>query len=197
MRLASSPVSRTENQPWRDRSSGAPQGDGLVFVSAPRTRDVITLPGLAIHIRQGIGPIDGDIPYLGTWLAGPVRKLLDNLGPSRARNGPARTLGKAGVEAALESLCSTHGEESLNHIRDQARTLAPILEREKEFEVLNGLIAALLRTRQTKLGTVQGRARAAGAPLDIDCIDRLLILANHLQAQAPLTIADRDTTPDR
>ena len=186
-----------ESQPWRDRSSGAPQGDALVFVSAPRTRDVIRLPGLEIHIRQGVGPADGDIPYLGTWLAGPVRKLLDNLSPSRARTGPARTVGKAGVEAALESLCSTHGEEGLNHSREQARVKAPVLEREKEFEVLNGLIGALLRTRQGKLSTVQGRARAAGAPLDPACVGRLVTLADHLQARAPLSIADRDTTPGR
>ena len=46
-----------DSQPWRDRSSGAPQGDALVFVSAPRTRDVIRLPGLEIHIRQGVGPV--------------------------------------------------------------------------------------------------------------------------------------------
>ncbi len=186
-----------ESQPWRDRSSGAPTGVGHVFVSAPRTRDVITLPGLEIHIRQGVGPVEGDIPYLGSWLAGPVRKLLDNLSPSRARNGPARTLGKAGVEAALESLCSTHGEEGLNHIRDQARVLAPVLQRETEFEVLNGLIGALLRTRQDKLSTVQGRARAAGAPLDPACVGRLVTLADHLQARAPLSIADRDATPGR
>jgi hypothetical protein len=68
-----------DGQPWRDRSSGVPAGDGYVFLSAPRTRDTIRLPGLVINIREGVGPVEGDIPYLGAWLAGPIRKLLDNL----------------------------------------------------------------------------------------------------------------------
>lgn len=186
-----------ENQPWRDRSSGTPKGDGVVFVSAPRTRDVIRLPGLEIHIRQGVGPVDGDIPYLGTWLAGPARRLLDNLALTRARREPSRTLGRAGVEAALDSLCSTDGEDSVNHIRDQARTLAPIIDRAAEFEILNGLISALLRTREAGLNTQQGKARAAGTPLDPDCIGRLVILASHLQARAPVVIENRDTTQQR
>jgi len=186
-----------ENQPWRDRSSGAPKGDGVVFVSAPRTRDVIRLPGLEIRIRQGVGVADGDMPYLGTWLAGPARRLLDNLALTRSRQEPSRTLGRAGVEAALESLCSTNGVEDLNHIRDQARALAPAIGRDREFDVLNGLISALLRTREAGLVTPQGRARAAGAPLDPDCVRRLVTLASHLQARAPVTIENRDTTQSR
>lgn len=74
-----------DNPPWRDRSCGAPEGDDVVFVGAPRTCDLISLPGLQIHIRQGVGlgvgAVDGDIPNLGTWLAGSARRLLDNLVP--------------------------------------------------------------------------------------------------------------------
>ncbi len=62
-----------DGQPWRDHSSGAPLGDAYAFLSAPRTRDVIKLPGLVINIREGTGPVEGDIPYLGTFLAGPIR----------------------------------------------------------------------------------------------------------------------------
>lgn len=172
-------------------------GDGYVFMSAPRTRDIITLPGLVINIRQGVGNVDGDIPYLGTWLAGPVRKLLDNLAPSRARGGPSRTVGPAEIERRLDSLCTTHGEAHLNAIRDKARDLAPLIDREAEFAVLNGMIATLLRTRQASALTQQGRARAKGEPLDTDCIGRLVKLVDYLQSRAPVMVPDADTTPER
>jgi Fic/DOC family len=186
-----------DGQPWRDRSSGVPAGDAFVFMSAPRTRDTIKLPGLVINIREGVGPVEGDIPYLGAWLAGPVRKLLDNINPSRARTGPSRTVGQIEVEKRLDSLCVTHGEGHLNEIRDKARALAPLIDREKEFDVLNGMIATLLRTREAKTLTPQGRARAQGHPFDPACIERLAGLVHCLQSRAPVTMLDADTTPER
>jgi hypothetical protein len=186
-----------DGQPWRDRSSGVPAGDGYIFLSAPRTRDTIRLPGLVINIREGVGPVEGDIPYLGAWLAGPIRKLLDNLNPSRARNGPSRTVGRAEVERRLDSLCVTHGEDHLKEIRDTARVLAPMIDRNREFEVLHGMIATLLRTREARMLTPRGRARARGHPFDPACIERLAGLVYCLRSRAPVTTLDADTTPDR
>lgn len=186
-----------DNQPWRDRSSGRAAGDAYVFVSAPRARDVLRLPGLVISIREGAGPAEGDPPYLGTRLAGPIRKLLDNLTPSRARGGPARTVGAIEVERHLEKICSSHGEEHLNYIRDQARLLAPTIGKETEFEELNRMISTLLRTREAKMRTLEGAARAKGAPLDAECVTRLVTLANYLNSRAPYVVESRDTTPGR
>ncbi|MBU1347909.1 MAG: Fic family protein [Alphaproteobacteria bacterium] len=187
-----------DGKPWRDGSADGAQTDAFVFMSAPRTRDIIRVPGLVINFREGRGPVDGDIPFLGTWLAGPIRKLLDNITPSRAGGkGPSRTTGLAAVEAQLDSLCSTHGEDHLNHIRDAARDLAPLIDRDKEFIVLNSLIGALLRTRESTVSTRQGRARAQGNPLDPHCIERLVKLVEYLQSRAPVSILDAVTTPER
>lgn len=186
-----------DGQPWRDRSAGVATGDAFIFMSAPRTRDTIKLPGLIINIREGVGAVEGDIPYLGTWLAGPIRKLLDNIAQSRARNGPSRTVGMAEVEKRLDSLCTTHGADHLNAIREKARDLAPLIDREKEFTALNAMIGTLLRTRETKALTPQGRARAQGHPLDPDCIGRLVELVQYLQSRAPVTVSDADITPER
>ena len=186
-----------DGRPWRDRTSGVPVGDAFVFMSAPRTRDTIRLPGLVINIREGVGPAPDDIPYLGATLAGPVRKLLDNIAPSRARSGPSRTVGQTEVERRLDSLCVTHGENHLNEIRSKARALAPLIGRETEFDVLDGMIGTLLRTRAAKSLTPQGRARARGQPFDPACIERLAGLVRCLQSRAPVTVLDADTTPKR
>lgn len=182
-----------EARPWKDPATG----DAVLFMSAPRSRATITLPGLSIRIRQGVGPVEGDIPYLGTHLAGEARRLLDNMAASRARLGPARTLGAAEVEKRLDSLCTTHGVNQLNVVRDQARALAPLIDREAEFTALNTLISTLLRTREATTLTRQGRARAEGRPIDTACIDRIVSLVDFLQARAPFTVADADVSPER
>lgn len=125
------------------------------------------------------------------------RRLLDNMAPSRARSGPARTLGPAEVEKRLDSLCTTHGVGHLNVIRDRARALASLIEREKEFEALSTMIGTLLQTREGKALTPQGQARAGGHPVDPACIGRLVKLVEFLQARAPSIVANADTSPDR
>jgi hypothetical protein len=186
-----------EAQPWRDRSGGAPKGDAILFMSAPRSRVAIALPGLVINIREGAGPADEDIPYLGTHLASETRRLLDNLAPSRTRLGPARTLGPAEVEKRLDSLCTTHGVSHLNTLRDKARQLAPLIDREAEFEALNAMISTLLQTREDKALTPHGQARADGHPLDHACVDRLIKLVEFMQARSPFTVPNADISPDR
>ncbi len=59
------------------------------------------------------------------------------------------------------------------------------------------MISALLRTREAKLFTNQGRARTKGHPLDSECVGRLVKLADYLQNRAPQMVEDSDTTPDR
>jgi hypothetical protein len=65
-------------------------------------------------------------------------------------------------------------------LRDRARHLAPLNDREGEFRKLNSMIGTLLNTHQEKMATPQGRARAAGIPLDTACIERLGTLIAHV-----------------
>ena len=153
-----------------------------VFVSAPGAPRKVQIANLVISARRGVGPIEGDIPYMGSWVAGPERRYLDNMTPSRARGAPARTLGPDGVEARLERECSAKGEAHLNGIRDGARLLAPRVDKAKEFEALDQLIGGLLRTRGATMRTRAGRARAAGSPIDEACLDRVLTLRTALLA---------------
>lgn len=180
------PVQYSEGEPFH------------IYVSAPRSRWTYELPGLSIHVRNGPGPVQGDIPYLGTHLAGQERKLLDNLAPSRVRQSDgARTLGVAAVETKLDELCRTSGDEFLNVVRDKARLIAPLIEREAEFQRLNAIIGTILNTRKEKLLTPQARARAAGEPIDVACLDRFAKLLVYLSDRAPQIIRNNDVDTGR
>lgn len=172
--------------PERDEASGL----SYVFVSAPEAPKTIQIAKLVISQRRGAGKAEDDLPYMGAWIAGPNRQYLDNMTASRARSGPARTAGSAMIEARLERDCSAKGEEYLNRIRDGARSIAPTIGRDKEFEALDALIGSLLGSRKSKLVTRAGRARATGAPIDEACLDRLLILRTALLALPSEKIPD-------
>lgn len=172
--------------PEREKATGTLH----VFVSAPGAPRRVEIANLVINARRGVGPVEGDIPYMGSWVAGPERRYLDNMTPSRARGGPARTLGPTGVEARLERECSAKGEEHLNGIRDGARRIAPLINKGKEFEALDQIIGGLLRTRDATMRTRAGRARAAGSPIDEACLERVLTLRTALLAVPSAHIPD-------
>ena len=155
----------------------------LYFVSnklkAPRTVPVGHLnfyisPGNA---EKGVGHVSLEIRR-----SNPARYCLENLALSRGNKESKKTLGPEWVESELVKHIQRGGEQAVNALRDEARDLAPVLELEEEFEKLNTLIAALLRTHpaegisQTRLGI----ASAKGEPFDQSCIDRFGELARYL-----------------
>ena len=161
---------------FRTALEARPATDGTVFVvSAGRySRD---LPGLQIRAIPGIGPQPEDTPFIGGLrLASRARAMLEALRPSRARGTIARGLTPADLEVWLEKDFQTGGEDALNRLRDQARTLAPTLDAATEFAVLDRLIATLIGTRLGAPTTASAIARLAGRPYDVQRIalfDRL------------------------
>lgn len=166
-----------------------------VYLSSPSYRDAISLPGLDIHRREGTGPVEGDTPFLGTFLAQPARQYLDNLVPSRTRNGARATLTTEEIERRLTRMLSHDGTEGLNSLRDKARLIAPSINRESEFQKLEAIIGALLRTRDAAgLRTKVAQATAEGRAYDEDAVRRFALLADELKAHAPYRIENRDRT---
>jgi hypothetical protein len=140
--------------------------DGSVFLSAAYPRQ-IKLPGVMLRQVKGQGPAPGDTPYMGSLhLASRARAFLENLLPSRGREAIAKTVGREEVERRLAELLRIGGEEGLNRLRDDARAVAPALGLEPQFRMLDGLIAALLRSRPATLSAPAARAYAAGEPYD-------------------------------
>ena len=170
-----------------------PAEDGSIFVVAGRKR-TIELPGVTIRPRRGPPPLDTDAPFVGgLFLSSEARAYLDNLAPSRRRKGQvSRTHGPAELETRLEMKCRHTGVDSLNRLRDQARRIAPQIGREAEFRVLDGLIGALLGTRDEALATPGGRSRRAGLPFDPDRLRLFEALHRELRSTAPVTRLARD-----
>jgi hypothetical protein len=140
--------------------------DGSVFLSGSYPRQ-IALPGITLRQIVGSGPIEGDMPYMGRlFLASRPRAFLENLLPSRKRELVARTVGREGVEERLAETLRAGGEEALNRLRDEARSVAPLLGLDEQFRLLDSLIAALLRSRPSDLKAPSARAYAAGEPYD-------------------------------
>jgi len=172
-----------------------PAQDGSVFLISGKKRDT-ELPGLIFRPRKGPPPLESDRPFVGgARLSSVPRAYLENMRPSRARDGRvARTLPRAELEARLDALIRRQGDEAANRLRDEARAIASALGLEKEFEELSVLIGTLLGTRDAEMQSPAGKARAAGQPFDPDRLRLFETLFAALRETVPVdrSIPDRD-----
>lgn len=176
-----------------DRSAleAKPALDGSLFLDAGPSyaaRRPARVPGLKLRPRKGPGPIEGDMPYMDIHIASRPRAMLENMRPSRAREGVARTYTRSELEIELTRLVEQQGSHGLNQLRDQARELAPKIGADSEMEMLDDLIGAVLGTRDAALETGSARAHQAGLGFDSRRIDLFASL------QAELL---RSSFPDR
>lgn len=179
----------------RTALENAPASDGSVFVVSERRRD-IQLPGLWIRPRQGPGPLEEDRPFIGGLrLSSQARAYLDNMAPSRRRGGAvSRTLSREELEMRLDDMIRRTGAVNANRLRDEARRIAPLIEREEEFSAFEKLLGALLGTREDELLTDRARARRTGQPYDPERIALFERLHHELRSIAlPIrAVAQRD-----
>jgi hypothetical protein len=180
---------------YRTAFESRPAPDGSMFVTGEYPRK-IALPGVTIHQVKGPCPIVGDMPYMESlFLASRPRLLLENLLPTRKRERLPKTVSREDVERRLIEVLRNGGEDDLNRLRDEARAIAPQLEMESQFRILDGLIAALLRSRPADLKSPIARAYAAGEPYDarrLPAFDSLFAyLRNHPLPSRP----DRSAKP--
>lgn len=151
----------------RTALEGRPTDTCDVFLTYKYSRKV-TLPGICVHLLKGPGRIDDDTPFLqGLFMSSRPRAFIESLQISRKRSGAVKTLPAKAIEERLDRICQIQGTEALNQLRDKARTVADVLNMERQFEKLNGMISAILRTRPASgLSSIQARARSLGVPYD-------------------------------
>jgi len=170
-----------------------PASDGSVFLIADHKRN-IEIPGAILRPRPGAPPIETDRPFIaGLRIASPARAYLENMRPSRAREGVARTLTKREIEERLDEMLRHSGEAAVQKLRDNAREIASQLGLEAEFQQLDAMIGTLLGTRHAALQSPLSIARAAGFPYDPHRLDLFQRLFAELARTAPVTRPARPT----
>lgn len=163
-------------------TSGVTANDTVTLSHPTQFGRAIQLPGLALTLLRGPGPLPGDMPLGSTglhWASRP-RMLLENIGHQAPRRA-----GRAAVETQLVSILAASGESALNVIRDHAAALAEHLDAQKALETLRAMIGALLGThKRGELRTRDGLLMAQGTPVDRERMERFDILAQHLRTTA-------------
>jgi hypothetical protein len=177
---------------YRTAFDGGRPEAGVVYINYtyPRT---IELPGLTIVTLKGAQPQLGDMPMQGKDLYFPseARLLLENL--TQSRGALRKSVGRDAVETRLLSICDSRGEEPLMHLREAARSLAPRLALEKEFNLLDALVGSILGTRPSTLTTLTGKARTAMLPYDHERLELFEKLAEALRStplRQPVEVAN-------
>jgi Fic family protein len=139
--------------------------EGHLFLTGPRNK-TIALAGLTLKVKQGSGPLAGDMPVMELFQASTARAYLENLGDARRTSGVVRNLTREQLEERLERELQLRGEAWLNGLRDQARKLAPSLDMNDGFVALDEIVGALLGTRAARLSAPAAVARQRGCPHD-------------------------------
>ena len=128
-----------------------PAADGSVCLITESGRD-IDLPGITLRPRRGLPPMTDDRPFLtGLYLCSTARAYLENMRPSRSRNGHlARTLSTGAIESKLDALIRQSGPSAAASLLDDIRTIAPALDLKREAEDLATMFESLSAShRQT------------------------------------------------
>jgi hypothetical protein len=165
-----------------------PADDGSICLIANTSRNIV-LPGLVLRPRIGVAALPDDRPFIdGLHLSSSARAMLENMRPSRGRDGlVSRTLGLKAIEERLELLIRRGGEDEINRLRDQITAIAPTLDLEDQARALHAMIGALLGTREATLETPMGKARQAGLPYDPQRLELFQALHRALRDWPPAT----------
>jgi len=180
----------------RTALEGGPTTSNEIFLTYGYRRTV-ELPGITVRLLKGPGPLKDDMPFLGNlFMASRHRAFLENLQVSRGSSSASKRLPRAALEERLERICQAQGEEALNLLRDKARLTAQELGLENEFEKLNKIVGAILKTRPAGgLQSPGARARSRGVPYDPLRLDLFNSLFSEL-GKTDLPIRRRDSLSD-
>lgn len=172
-----------------------PSEDGSIFLISPKKRPIV-LPGVIIRPRKGSLPLSTDKPFVGgLYLSSQGRAFLENMKLSRSSGkGVRRTLSQKEIEERLDLILRRGGEEALNKIREEARSIVEIVDCKAEFKKLDSLIGGLLGSQSTPLTSHLGIQRQLGLSYDPERLLLFEILRKELETRAPAHLLDHTTT---
>lgn len=158
------------------------ENESIIFVTSSYVK-TISIPGLIIKVYKGNNSdfIEQLLPNL--FRSNEPRFLLENL--TTVRGGSyigIKTIGIDGVEKFLSKKLHIQGEECINSIRDEAKSISEKLGYQKEYQKLNKIVSALLSTHSENiLSSNYAKAIAKKNPYDehrIGLFDDLILYLN-------------------
>lgn len=172
-----------------------PTSTGDIFITFKYTKN-ISLPGLLVRALKGPPALESDPSFFKELhVSQEARAFLENFQTVKVKDKTSKILSRETIEAKLDVIIRTRGEEGLNLLRDQARSIASELNMEREFRQLDKVISALLSTHSSSiLRSPVSRARLAGFPYDPARIDLFNHLYEYLAGNDHFVFHDRNQT---
>jgi hypothetical protein len=167
-----------------DRSGAEPAMvvDGNLFLVHEGPDREVVLPGLALRVRRGPGPLPSDIRFgdREIYRASDARLLAENMLPSRRRASLRRRLDQREVEEYLDRLVRTGGEARMRQLADEIPDVARQLGLEREGDRALALVREFLGTHSIGAKSRVLKARVLGQPFDPDRLALFGVLSEHL-----------------
>jgi len=140
---------------------------GYIYLTSTQNR-VVRWPGVTLKFTKGPGPLDSDNPlFKDLYVSSQERTFLENLSSSRSTGGEFKIVSEGVIEEKLLLFLNSGGEKKLNELRDKSRKISKELGLNKEFDLLNKKIGALLSTKPSKiLKSPVAMAQSFGEPYD-------------------------------
>jgi hypothetical protein len=162
--------------------------DGVLYLAHDRRDRQVDLPGLRITARRGARPQPDDVALpTGLHLASQARGLAENAMPSRARPGSVpRRLTREELGEWIDRICRLDGEEKLNRLRDQVRSLArPLGVTDDAVNTIDTLIGVAVGTRDAPNLRPSLHARRYLKPYDPTKTEQFDLLTAALRLSSP------------
>lgn len=169
-----------------DRSAATPGyvAEGILHLAHDGPERIVELPGLRLRIRPGCGPVEGDERFGDDRLfrSSAVRTIVENLLPSRARQGARARLDRAELEEYVDGLLRQRGRADLEGIDERIPGVAAELGVPELSPRAQGLVRAFLGSEHVAAASTLLRARQRGAPYDPDRLGLFEALVDALHA---------------
>ncbi len=175
----------------RTAVSGGEPVEGWMFVCHPdpgRSTD-LRLPGLAVSVRMGPGPLPGDMQWpQGLAMSGAARMLVENVSVAGRPplDRPARQAGTAAVEDRIEEMARTGGIGRVRNLLAQLDVIATRLPVGPVDLVRRRLVGVLGTWAGGESVSTRLQARLDGAPYDAHRLHMFSALADVLEQTAPI-----------
>ncbi|MDR2585312.1 MAG: Fic family protein [Prevotellaceae bacterium] len=158
-----------------------PTESGHFFITDHYSKRITNFKGIILNVMEGKPPLESDINIGGLHVSSEWRWMLENMQISRKKGSESKNFPIEFIEERLEKIIIREGEEGINRFRDKAKEIAFQLNLNQEFDKLNGIISALLKTRPAYvLSSDSAKARAAGVPYDPKRVELFEILYDKL-----------------